>query len=137
MTDFLNTHFIAMIIGLPVLALFLTSVTAPEVLMAFLNMDSFKDAWVLTLAPLMILVTIFCIFQKIKYDQAIILKQLVPQILLEKREPIDEIEEQCGIPPPLRQPEALNFHRDIMNQDIFSHFEELPLPDYLESARDQ
>ena len=24
-----------------------------------------------------------------------------------------------------------------MNQDIFSHFEELPLPDYLESARDQ
>ena len=50
---------------------------------------------------------------------------------------MDELEEQCGVPPPLRQPEALNFHRDITNSDVFSHFDELPVPEYLESARDQ
>lgn len=93
-TDFLNTHFVAMIIGLPVLTIFLVSVTSPDAIMTFLNMDnSFKAAWLLTVTPLLVLVTVFGVFSKIKYDQSMILKQLVPQILLDEREPIDEIEE--------------------------------------------
>lgn len=93
-------------------------------------------AWIVTAIPIVILLQVFGMFTKIKHDLDQIVKKLIPQILLEKREDIDEIEEQCGVPPPLRQPEALNFHRDITNSDIFSHFEELPIPDYLESARD-
>jgi hypothetical protein len=84
-TDFLNMHFIAMIVSLPVLAFFLISVTAPDVIMNFLNMDSFKDAWVLTITPLVILASILCVFQKVKCDQTQILKQLVPQIMLPER----------------------------------------------------
>ena len=76
-------------------------------------------------------------FSKLKSDLYTTQKKLIPQIMLEKREVLDELEEQSGVPPPLRQPEALNFHRDITNSDVFSHFDELPVPEYLESARDQ
>merc|ERR1719266_886364 len=93
--------------------------------------------WIVTAIPIVIFMEVFGMFTKIKHDLNQVQKQLIPQILLEKREDIDEIEEQCGVPPPLRQPEALNFHRDIMNSDAFSHFDELPVPEYLESARNQ
>ena len=135
--DFLNTHFVAMIVALPVLTFFLVSITSPEVIMTFFNLtDKSKAAWIVTAVPLALFLMIFAAFTKVRNDIGLVVKQLVPQILLDKREPIDELEEQCGIPPPLRQPEALNFHKDVMNQDIFTHFEELPIPAYLESARD-
>ena len=135
--DFLNTHFIALALSLPIMTVFLVSLTSPEAIFTFLSLNSNSmAAWIVTAIPIVILLQVFGKFTKIKHDLDQIVKKLIPQILLEKREDIDEIEEQCGVPPPLRQPEALNFHRDITNSDIFSHFEELPIPDYLESARD-
>ena len=137
-SDFLNTHFIALALSLPIMALFLVSLVSPEAIFTFMSLNTNPmAAWIITAIPIVILLAVFGMFTKIKHDLDQIVKKLIPQILLEKREDIDEIEEQCGVPPPLRQPEALNFHRDIMNSDIFSHFEELPIPDYLESAKDQ
>ena len=136
--DFLNTHFLALAASLPIMVAFLVAVTSPAAILTFMSLHSNSMAgWIVTAIPIVIFMEVFGMFTKIKHDLNQVQKQLIPQILLEKREDIDEIEEQCGVPPPLRQPEALNFHRDIMNSDIFSHFEELPVPEYLESARDQ
>ena len=58
---------------------------------------------------------------------------LFPQIILNiDPSQYDELEEQCGIPPPLREPEALNFHQTVNANDIFGHSEDFPAPDYLD-----
>ena len=36
------------------------------------------------------------------------------------------------MPPPLRQPEALNLRRTVASHDLFSPYDDLPIPDYLE-----
>jgi hypothetical protein len=44
----------------------------------------------------------------------------------------DQIQNQCGeVPPPLRMPEAINLQHAMASQDLFSPYEELPIPEYL------
>ena len=137
--NFLNTHFMALTLSLPIMVTFLITLTSPGELISFLSIgsDSSTATWILSAIPVVFFIECFTLFNKIKSDLYSTQKKLIPQIILEKREILDELEEQCGVPPPLRQPEALNFHRDITNSDVFSHFDELPVPEYLESARDQ
>ena len=64
-------------------------------------------------------------------------KALFPQIMLDDRALQNReyyaLEEQCGgTPPPLIQPEGLILHSSLENTDMFSPYDELPLPSYLE-----
>ena len=44
------------------------------------------------------------------------------------------LEEQCGgVPPPMRQPESLTLHRTVSSSEIFSPYDDLPVPDYLDA----
>lgn len=44
-----------------------------------------------------------------------------------------ELDALCGrMPPPLRQPEGLNLNDALSDKDLFSIYEDLPLPSYLE-----
>ena len=137
--NFLSTHFVALTLSLPIMVTFLITLTSPGELISFLSIgnNSSSAAWILSAIPVVLFMECFAMFSKLKSDLYTTQKKLIPQIILEKREVLDELEEQCGVPPPLRQPEALNFNRDITNSDVFSHFDELPVPEYLESARDQ
>ena len=57
---------------------------------------------IITAIPIILFIEVFGMFAKIQHDLSTVSKKLIPQIMLDKHEPLDEIEEQCGIPPPLR-----------------------------------
>ena len=46
------------------------------------------------------------------------------------RSQYDEIDQQCGIPPPLREPESLNFNYNL--NEVIGQYDGLPAPDYLD-----
>ena len=44
------------------------------------------------------------------------------------------LEEQCGgVPPPLRQPESMTLHQTVASSEMFSPYNDLPVPEYLEA----
>ena len=93
-SEFLNTHFIALSLSLPIMIAFLVSLTSPEAIFSLMSLSSNSmAAWIISAIPIVIFLEVFGMFTKIKYDLNQIVKKLIPQILLEKREDIDEIEE--------------------------------------------
>ena len=54
-SDFLNTHFIALALSLPIMTVFLVSLTSPEAIFTFLSLNSNSmAAWIVTAIPIVI-----------------------------------------------------------------------------------
>lgn len=74
---------------------FLITLTSPGELISFLSIgnNSSSAAWILSAIPVVLFMECFAMFSKLKSDLYTTQKKLIPQIMLEKREVLDELEE--------------------------------------------
>lgn len=136
--EHLKMHFLALLTALPLLAVSFVFLASESHAFYFETLDmnvdaSYVDNSVL-FAAFMVTITVY-MFLRVELRQ--IQRALFPQIMLDeqalKRQELDEMEEHLGgTPPPLVQPEGLVLHQTLENSDLFSPYDELPLPNYLE-----
>lgn len=135
-----KTHFVSMISCLPLLVLFFLSMATETRALQIERFDiEISSTFIYNALTLTSFGCIFGAFSYLHVDLGHIQQALFPQILLDptrhKEEYDDdyEIAEQCGgVPPPMRQPEALTLSQTMATQDMFSPYDDLPVPDYLD-----
>ena len=68
--DFLNTHFLALTLSLPIMVTFLITLTSPGELISFLSLGNNNSAatWILSAIPVVFFIECFTMFSKIKSD---------------------------------------------------------------------
>lgn len=124
-----------MVSCLPLVVLFLLYIATDPVNYLFYAEIEISSSFMMNAVLLAAFVTVFAVFWYVKRDLEWIGHVLFPQIVLDDEARMREYEAQNqigAIPPPLRQPEALNLQNAMAGTDMFSPYDELPLPEYLE-----
>ena len=136
--DHFNTHFVTLLNTIPLLVLFILVLSAEPFSWYCEAIDvTITTSFIANMLLLSSFIITFALFQYVHWDLEQVTRVLFPQILLENArqmaEEYGELDEQCGrMPPPLRQPEGLNLNDALSDKDLFSIYEDLPLPSYLE-----
>ena len=107
-----KTHFLTMISCLPLIVAFILFIATEPMSFIFYAEIEISSTYVMHGILLAAFISIFAVFWYVKRDLEWVAHCLFPQILLDDEARLREFEEmqnQCGgLPPPLRQPEALN-----------------------------
>jgi len=133
-----NMHFATLLCALPLLgACFLYVGSESQALYLAILDVSIDPAYIASAVLLGTYLVTLGFYFLVRVDLRHIQRALFPQIMLDEEElqkrEYDALEEQCGgTPPPLVQPEGLILHQALVNTDMFSPYDELPLPNYLE-----
>jgi hypothetical protein len=136
--EHLKMHFLALLTALPLLALSFVFLASEAHSFYFETLDLSVDASYVNNGVLFLAFAVtLSVYMMVRVELGQIQRALFPQIMLDeeavKRQELDELEEHLGgTPPPLVQPEGLVLHQTLENQDLFSPYDELPLPNYLE-----
>lgn len=117
-------HFVTLIFTLPLLAACFYLVGSNGQL---------HVSTVIQLSSIGIFILLVAVLTLVRLDLNRIQRQLFPQIKLDEQQ-MKQDDPLGDIAPPLVQPEGLNLHQSLEKADMFSPYDELPLPQYLTNA---
>ena len=97
---------------------------------------SVSSSAIMNMVLLICIATTLGLYGWVKFEVDSIQQALFPKIVLDKethqKQNFEQEQLNGEIPPPLCLPEALTLHQQITNQDMFSPYDDLPLPGYLD-----